>query len=80
MKAVSVTVANGNKVTVASRGSAAFSGVQETVTLTGARFVPGQYKNLTLVQKLIEKKNCLIESKRRYTKTCDRQGVDPDHG
>ena len=36
MKAVTVTVANGDRLTAASIGSATFPGVQGTETITGA--------------------------------------------
>jgi len=72
MKAVTVTVANVDRLTAAAIGSATFPGVQGTVTPTGLLYVPGLHKNLIFVPKLIEKglslnmlkHKCIIESKR----------------
>ena len=72
MKAVTVTVANGDRLTAASIGSATFPGVQGTETITGALKVHGLHKNQISVPKLIEKSSslkmpkykCTIESKR----------------
>ena len=55
MTAVTVTVANGDRLTAAAFGSATSPGVQGTVTLTGVVFLPGLHKNLVSVPKLIEK-------------------------
>jgi hypothetical protein len=70
MTAVTVTVANGDRLTAAAFGSATSPGVQGTVTLTGVVFLPGLHKNLVSVPKLIEKGlslkmlKCIMESKR----------------
>jgi hypothetical protein len=71
MKAVTVTVASGDRLTAAI-GSATFPAVQGTVSLTGKVYVPGLHKNLMSAPKLIEKglslkmlkHKCIVESKR----------------
>jgi len=82
MKAVTVTVTVGDRFTDAAIGSATFSGMQGTVTFTGVLFVPGQYKNLISVPKLIEKRlsltmiksKCLLKSKRGLVMEAKKSG------
>jgi hypothetical protein len=46
LRTVTVTVANGDRVTATAIGSAIFPGLQGTVTLTEVLYVPGLHKNL----------------------------------
>jgi len=72
MKAVTMTKANGDRLTATAIGSAFSPGGQETATLAGVVYAPGLHKNMISVPKLIEKglslkmlkHKCIIESKR----------------
>jgi len=65
MEAVTVTVANGDRLNAAAMGSTSSPGVQGIVTLTGVLYHPGLHRNLIFVPKLFEKglikkkSNCL---------------------
>jgi hypothetical protein len=54
MKAVTVTVMNGDRLTAAAIGSDISPGVQGTLTLTRVLYIPGLHKNLISLPKLIE--------------------------
>ena len=65
IKIVTVTVANGDRLTAASIRFVTFSGVQGTVTFSRVSCVPGIHKNLISVPKLIEKKSSLTTLKNK---------------
>ena len=66
IKIVTVTVANGDRLTADSIGSASFSGMQGAVTFTVVLYVPGLHKNLISDPKLIEKGSSLTMFKNKF--------------